>query len=107
VADGQFQPTLKMAAAARKGLRLHRKFNRGGTDVGLARAQQLVDQRNLDSDDVKSMHSYFARHEIDKDTHTHSWGSDSDPSAGYIAWLLWGGEAGKTWAAGKAKQLKG
>ena len=39
------------------------------------------------------MHSYFARHEVDKDGKTHEWGSDTDPSAGYIAWLL--GEAMK------------
>ena len=101
----QFKPTLQMAAAARKGLRLREKFGRGGTDVGVARAQQLVERRDLDSEDIKSMHSYFARHEVDKDTHAHSWGSDSDPSAGYIAWLLWGGDAGKTWAAGKANKL--
>jgi len=25
-------------------------------------------------------------------------GSDSDPFAGYIDWLLWGGDEGKEWA---------
>ena len=106
MAGASFQPTAKMAAAARQGLRLHEQFNRGGTEVGIARAHQLAGRRDLSADDVKAMHSYFARHEVDKDTHTHSWGSDSDPSAGYIAWLLWGGEAGKTWAAAQAEKLK-
>lgn len=51
------------------------------------------------------MYSYFARHEVDKKTRTHRWGSDEDPSAGYIAWLLWGGDAGKEWAGRKRKLL--
>ena len=106
MADAQFQPTLKMAAAARRGLRLREKFGRGGTDVGVARAHQLAQRRGLSAEDVKAMHSYFARHEVDKDGQSHDWGSDSDPSAGYIAWLLWGGEAGKAWAASKAKKLQ-
>jgi len=56
--------------------------------------------------DVKSMHSFFARHAVDKDTKTHKWNSDSDPSAGVIAWLLWGGDAGKAWADRKVKALE-
>ena len=91
------KPTAKMAANAKRGLELRAKFNRGGTDVGVKRAQQLVDRKPLGEADIKSMYSYFARHEVDKQGHSHSWGDDSDPSAGYIAWLLWGGDEGKTW----------
>jgi hypothetical protein len=90
-----FKPNLRMASAARRGLRLREKFDRGGTQVGVDRAHQLVERRDLSEADVKSMHSFFARHAIDKDTNTHRWNSDSDPSAGFIAWLLWGGDAGK------------
>ena len=101
------RPTLRMASAARRGLRLREKFGRGGTEVGVARARQLVERRDLDAADVKSMHSFFARHEVDKQTNTHRWGSDTDPSAGFIAWLLWGGDAGKAWADRKVKTLAG
>jgi len=59
----------------------------------------------LQPEDVKSIHRYFARHEVDKGTKTHAWDSDTDPSAGFIAWLLWGGEAGKAWAERKVKSL--
>ena len=100
-----FRPTKKMAAAARRGLRLRDKFGRGGTDVGVRRAHQLAGQSELGAADVASMHSYFARHAVDKDTGTHRWDSDSDPSAGFIAWLLWGGDAGKAWADRKAKAI--
>ena len=100
-----FTPTLKMAAAAKKGLRLRETFGRGGTDVGVARARQLADRQPVAADDVKAMHSYFARHAVDKDAKAHDWGDDTDPSAGYIAWLLWGGDPGKAWADAKRKRL--
>jgi hypothetical protein len=100
-----FKPTAKMAANAEKGLKLRENFGRGGTDVGVKRAEQLAAQKSLSAEDVKSMHSYFARHEVDKKGKSHEWGSDSDPSAGYIAWLLWGGDEGKDWADGKADML--
>lgn len=103
----EMRPTVEMAAAARRGLRLREKFGRGGTEVGVRRAQQLAERRELDAEDVKSMHSYFARHAVDKNTSTHSWDSDTDPSAGFIAWLLWGGDAGKAWADRQRDSLGG
>lgn len=100
-----FKPTQRMASAARRGLRLREKFGRGGTQVGVDRAHQLAEQRDLDAADVKAMHAYFARHAVDKDGGAHRWDSDKDPSAGFIAWLLWGGDAGRDWADRKAKTL--
>ena len=103
--DDSFKPTQKMAANAKKGLELRAKFNRGGTEVGVHRAEQIAKQAALGEEDIKSMHSYFARHAIDKEGKAHEWGSDEDPSAGYVAWLLWGGEEGKTWADRHAAKL--
>ena len=100
-----FKPTAKMASNAKKGLELREKFGRGGTDVGVRRAEQLAAREDLTAEDVKSMHSYFARHAVDKQGKAHEWGSDSDPSAGYVAWLLWGGDDGKDWADRHAEQL--
>jgi hypothetical protein len=104
--DGHFKPTEAMASAARHGLRLREKFGRGGTEVGVARAHQLAAREPCTPRDVKSMHSYFARHEVDKQVTRREWGSDSNPSAGYIAWLLWGGEPGKAWADRHAVKLR-
>jgi hypothetical protein len=95
---GEHKPTKVMAKNAQKGLDLREKFGRGGTDVGVNRAQQIIEGKPMSDEDVKSMHSYFARHTVDKDSKSHDWGDENDPSAGYIAWLLWGGEEGKTWA---------
>ena len=100
-----YRPTLEMAANAKKSLELRAIFHRGGTEVGVHRAEQLAGQRELTETDVKSMHSYFARHAVDKEGKAHEWGSDQDPSAGYIAWLLWGGNEGKTWADRHADKL--
>jgi hypothetical protein len=50
------------------------------------------------------MASYFARHKIDK--RAENFGNDDDPSTGYIAWLLWGGDAGQTWAEEHLKMIE-
>jgi hypothetical protein len=100
-----FRPTLKMASNAKRGLKLRAKFKRGGTQVGVDRAHQLAERRDLSEADVKSMHAYFARHIVDKQGHEHEWSSASDPSAGYVAWLLWGGDEGKAWADRAAAKL--
>jgi len=94
---GQFKPTAKMASNARRGLLLRERFGRGGTEVGVRRAHQLMAGEDLEPADIKSMYSYFARHAVDKQTTRHKWGSDDDPSARFIAWLLWGGDEGKRW----------
>jgi hypothetical protein len=102
---GKFRPTLKMAANARLGLRLREQFGRGGSEVGVRRAQQLAERRELEPSDIKSMYSYFARHEVDKNTTRYRWGSTDDPSPGFVAWLLWGGEEGKEWVNLQRRKL--
>jgi hypothetical protein len=93
-----FQPPQAVARAAAKGLDLRREFNRGGTEVGVARARDLSNRKNISYDTIKRMVSYFARHEVDKQGA--NWGNESNPSPGYIAWLLWGGDPGRRWAEG-------
>jgi hypothetical protein len=83
--SNSFKPTLKMAANARLGLDLRAKFGRGGTEVGVRRAHQLINRDVLDPADIKSMYSYFARHAVDKNAVSRIWGSLSNPSAGFIA----------------------
>ena len=94
-----------MTANATRGLKLREQFNRGGTEVGVRRAHQLAARETLNEADVRSMHSYFARHAVDKDGRSHNWDSETDPSAGYVAWLLWGGDAGKVWADRNAVKI--
>lgn len=91
-----FNPPAGVVANAKRGLELRREFNRGGTEVGVARARSLSNGQGIPLETIRRMVSYFARHEVDKKGK--DWGNASNPSAGYIAWLLWGGDAGKTWA---------
>lgn len=98
-------PPAAVAAAARKGLDLRAKFHRGGIKVGVKRAEGLAARHAITDDDIGHIASYFARHEVHKDAKAHEWGDENDPSAGYIAWLLWGGDPGRDWVAGlKAKR---
>jgi len=94
-ADIDFTPTEGMAAAAERGLRLRAEFNRGGTEVGVARATQLKNREVLSPETVRRMHSFFSRHASDKRP---GWDDPSDPSAGFVAHLLWGGDPGKDWS---------
>lgn len=98
MADG-FSPPAEVRANAKRGLELRKKYNRGGTEVGVARARDLSNGATISLDTVNRMVSYFARHEVDKQGE--GWGKDS---AGYIAWLLWGGDAGRAWANRIAKE---
>ena len=98
VSDLNFKPTTGMASEARKGLEWRKEFKRGGTAVGATRANQLVNRENLSPSTVKRMHSFFSRHEVDKQGKGFSPGEDGYPSAGRIAWALWGGDPGQSWA---------
>lgn len=99
-----FIPPKSVQQNAARGLELRREFGRGGTEVGVARARDLSNGKSIPLETINRMVSYFARHEVDKKGE--NWGNASNPSKGYIAWLLWGGDAGKTWANSIAEREK-
>lgn len=98
-------PPLAVAKNAEMGLQLRREFGRGGTDVGIRRAQQLSKSAELQAVEIKKIASYFAHHEVDKQAKAHVWGDVSNPSAGFIAWQLWGGDEGPDWAENAVVEL--
>lgn len=100
-----FKPTAAMAVEAKRGLEWREEYNRGGTMVGVARARDLSNRTNLSIDTVKRMNSYFARHEVDKQGEGFTAGEEGYPSAGRIAWALWGGDAGASWASARINQI--
>jgi len=106
IEDIDTTPTDSMVTEARRGLEWRKEFNRGGTAVGVARANQIVRKEKLSPRTVLRMHSFFARHEVDKQAEGFKRGEDGYPSAGRIAWALWGGDAGQTWASKKRDQIK-
>jgi len=94
--NGGYVPTAAMASNAERALEVRRnkpQSQRGMTAVGLARARDISNRRELSLETVKRMKAYFDRHEVDKDGAT--W---EEQGKGWQAWNGWGGDAGRTWA---------
>ena len=89
-----FQPTDAMVKEAQSGLDWRRKYGRGGTEIGIARARDIANRRNLPIETWRRVKAFFDRHEIDKQAEGFSPGEDGYPSNGRIAWGLWGGDSG-------------
>jgi hypothetical protein len=99
LAEESYKPTNEMAQRAELGLKWREQYGRGGTEVGVARARDISNLRNLSVDTIKRMNAYFSRHEVDKKAKGWASGEDGFPSAGRVAWELWGGDPGRDWAA--------
>ena len=56
----------------------------------MARASNLASGDKISFTTIKRMAAFFSRHAKNK--------SGGEDDAGYIAWLLWGGDAGRAWA---------
>ena len=99
------KPTTAMADNAKRALEWRKEFNRGGTIVGVTRARQLVNRENLSDSTILRMYSFFSRHEVDKEAQGFRQGEKGFPSAGRIAWDLWGGDAGFAWSRRRRNQI--
>jgi len=99
-------PNSGMKSEARKGLDWRSEFGRGGTEVGIARARDIVNAKDLSDSTVKRMYSFFSRHEVDKKAQGFRPGEKGYPSNGRIAWALWGGDAGFSWSKRLVNQMK-
>jgi hypothetical protein len=84
-------------AEARRGLDWRREFGRGGIGPGQVTARMLISNK-MTIPRVRKMRAYLARHEVDKKGEGWSPGQKGFPSAGRIAWALWGGDPGKAWS---------
>lgn len=113
VEDVDLQPTEEMAELADRGLRLREEHGRGGTEVGVARARDIRNRENLSPETVGRMANFFSRHRVDLEAPAAKPGHEDYPSAGVVAWLLWGGDpgdpdgAGTAWATRKLEELEG
>jgi HK97 family phage major capsid protein len=99
-------PSDAMAKEAKRGLEWREEYGRGGTAVGVARARDISNKRELSIETVNRMSSYFARHEVDKKGEGFSPGEKGYPSAGRIAWALWGGDSGQAWVRRIKKSME-
>jgi len=106
LADINTKPTQEIADEAEQALEWRAEFGRGGTEVGVARARDLKNRVNLSIRTIKRMFSYLSRHEVDKKGKGFYKGDEGFPSAGRIAWGLWGGDPGFAWTKRKIKEIE-
>jgi len=104
ISDIDFTPTDGMIEEAKKGKEWREEFGRGGTEVGLKTANMII-SKTLTADRVTRMYSYLQRHEVDKQGEGFSPDEDGFPSAGRIAWALWGGDAAVKWSERKRNEI--
>ena len=97
-ADESFPVPKGVADEAETALAWRREHGRGGTEVGVARARDLKNRRPVSLDTLKRIKAYFDRHESDTDAEGFRPGEPGFPSAGRIAWGLWGGNPARRWA---------
>lgn len=105
-----FKPPKSVADTAAKGLEYRQKAspsNKGGLTPaeaskegigsGVQRAVNLKNRDNISPEVIRQMVAFFARHEKNK---TISADNKSTPwnDKGYVAWLIWGGDPGRSWA---------
>jgi HK97 family phage portal protein len=101
------RPTQAMRTAAQRALDWKAEGFDGGTRVGLARANQIVNGEQLSEDTILRMYSFFSRHKVDKKAEGFNAGEEGFPSPGRVAWDLWGGDAGFRWSTSKRDQMQG
>jgi hypothetical protein len=94
----ELRAPVDVAAVAKRGLENRRKYGRGGTLVGARRASQLANRDVVSIETIQRMVNYFTRHERDLEAPAAQPGHPDYPSAGRIAWDLWGGAPGRAWA---------
>ena len=97
-------PTQEIADEATKGLRLYNegKGGDGLVDATIADARKMAAREALSEEKVRQMPGWFARHEASR---TDGWDTPGEETPGYVAWLLWGGDAGRAWAERKVEQM--
>ena len=106
-----FTPPQSAVNNAKRGLELRKKYGRGGLspaeaksqgiDSGVTRARKIASGK-VSRHDVRRM-SAFNRHRGNYNPSKKM--PDGGPTAGTIAWLLWGGSSGVDWAKKKSAAM--
>lgn len=102
-----FTPPKTVADSAKRGLEYRRRSGRGGLSTsesgktgigsGVQRAVNLSKRDRVSPSTVRRMRNFFNRHVKNKDVSTEYRGRPW-MDRGQVAWLLWGGDPGRSWA---------
>lgn len=87
----------RKASPSNKGGLTPAEASKEGIGSGVQRATNLANGDTVSPETIKKMVAFFARH---KKNSTLSAEHKGEPwnDKGYVAWLLWGGDAGEKWA---------
>lgn len=88
-----YKPTQAMADNARAGMRMRDEStpsNKGGTQVGLQRANQFMKRESVSLDTVRRTYSFLSR--------AYTYYEPGKNTKGTQAYLMWGGNAGLSWS---------
>ena len=94
----KYYPTDSMKEAAKRALKWKEEGYKGGTRVGLTRANQIINNENLSDETILRMYSFFSRQENNKNVEGFNQGEEGFPSPSRVAWDLWGGDPGFSWS---------
>lgn len=107
-----FTPPESVRKAAERGLELRRKKGIGGLTPGQAskmgigsgvqRAVNLKNGNHISPQVARRMKAFFDRHDGNQAIEP---GKKSYEDAGYVSWLLWGGNPGRSWANKLVRQM--
>ena len=103
IEDIDLTPSDGMVDAAKAALRVRAEkpaSERGMTQVGIARARDIIGKKRLSPRTWRRMKAFFDRHEVDKKGS--SW---DERGRGWQAWNGWGGDAGYSRAKKVVEQL--
>ena len=94
-------PPQGVRRAFARGLELKDEYGGKGLVAETVRwARKLSHGDAVTAQKVRKMHGWFARHKVDKRP-----GWARPPTAGYVAWLLWGGDPGMRWVNKLTRQI--
>lgn len=88
-----YKPTKAMQAAAKRGLKMREgapKSRKGGTAVGVARANQFASREPVSLDTVKRTYSFLSR--------AKTYYKPGENTPGTQAYLLWGSKSALAWS---------
>lgn len=101
----KWTPPSGVRSACRKGLDLY-EDGRGGdglVEETITWARRLASGQAITPDKAVKMSAWHARHASDR---TPGWDEPGQEKPGYVAFLLWGGSAGRTWADGIVERMR-
>lgn len=108
VSEQDFYPPPSVRDAAKRGIVWYENGHGGDGLVPktVREARSIARGEKQSIDKVRRMRAWFARHSVDKQSKSWDEGTPSNPSPSQVAWALWGGDAGMSWANKVMRKLE-